>query len=149
MRRTYTQERYLRLVDELRAAIPDLAIGTDIIVGFPGETEDDFEETLAVVERVGFDSAFTFVYSPRAGTDAAGMAAQIPHETKIARMERLVEATQNVRSRSGTRRGWGGARRSWSKVRPAPTKRSSAVAPAETRWSTSGVTPLPGSSSRC
>ena len=65
MRRTYTRERYLELVERMRAAIPDLALGTDIIVGFPGETERDFEETLEVVEQVGFDSAFTFVYSPR------------------------------------------------------------------------------------
>ena len=71
MRRTYTRERYLTLVDRLRDAVPDLALGTDIIVGFPGETEADFAETLEVVEEVGFDSAFTFVYSPRAGTEAA------------------------------------------------------------------------------
>src|SRR6476620_10961849 len=65
MRRTYDRERYLRVVDRLRDAIPDLALGTDIIVGFPGETEGDFEETLAVVEEVRYDSAFTFIYSPR------------------------------------------------------------------------------------
>src|SRR5205823_3928994 len=74
----------------------DLAIGTDIIVGFPGETEDDFRETLDVVEQVGYDSAFTFVYSPRHGTDAASMPDQVPHETKIERMERLVELTQRL-----------------------------------------------------
>src|SRR5436190_3602504 len=68
MRRTYSPERYLRLVDELRAAIPALALTTDIIVGFPGETEDDFRDTIALVEDVRYDSAFTFVYSPRAGT---------------------------------------------------------------------------------
>jgi tRNA-2-methylthio-N6-dimethylallyladenosine synthase len=96
MRRTYTRERYLELVDRLRAAIPDLAIGTDIIVGFPGETEGDFRQTLEVVEEVGFDSAFTFVYSPRQGTEAAAMPEQIPHETKIERMERLVELTQRT-----------------------------------------------------
>jgi tRNA-2-methylthio-N6-dimethylallyladenosine synthase len=96
MRRTYTRERYLALVERLRAAIPDLAIGTDIIVGFPGETEDDFRGTLEVVAEVGFDSAFTFVYSPRAGTDAASMPDQVPHETKIERMERLVELTQSI-----------------------------------------------------
>src|SRR5207302_2118309 len=64
MRRTYSRERYLRLVDELRAGIPDLALTTDVIVGFPGETEDDFLETIGVVEEVGFDGAYTFVYSP-------------------------------------------------------------------------------------
>jgi tRNA-2-methylthio-N6-dimethylallyladenosine synthase len=94
MRRTYTQERYLELVARMRDAIPDLAVGTDIIVGFPGETEDDFRQTLDVVEAVGYDSAFTFVYSPRAGTEAAGMPDQVPHEVKIERMERLVERTQ-------------------------------------------------------
>ncbi len=96
MRRTYTRERYLQLVDRLRSAVPDLALGTDIIVGFPGETEDDFAETLAVVEEVRFDSAFTFVYSPRAGTEAAEMADQVPEDVKRERMERLVEVVQRV-----------------------------------------------------
>ena len=96
MRRTYTRERYLALVERLRSAIPDLALGTDIIVGFPGETEEDFRATLEVVEEVGYDSAFTFVYSPRAGTEAASLPDQIPHGTKIERMERLVELTQRV-----------------------------------------------------
>ena len=94
MRRTYSRERYLRLVDDLRAGIPDLALTTDIIVGFPGETEDDFRETLEVVEEVGFDGAFTFVYSPRVGTDAAAMADQVPAEVKRERIERLVEVVQ-------------------------------------------------------
>ncbi len=96
MRRTYSRERYLKLAGELRAAIPDLALSTDIIVGFPGETEDDFRETLEVVEEVGFDSAFTFVYSPRAGTDAAAMTDQIPDEVKRERIERLVELVQRI-----------------------------------------------------
>src|SRR5437588_358571 len=88
MRRTYSRERYLRLVDELRAAIPDLALTTDLIVGFPGETEADFRETLDAVEEVRFDSAFTFVYSPRAGTEAAAMSDQIPEKIKVERIER-------------------------------------------------------------
>ncbi len=96
MRRTYSRERYLRLVAQLRSAIPDLALTTDIIVSFPGETEDDFVETLEVVEEVGFDGAFTFVYSPRAGTEAAAMAEQIPDELKRERIERLVEVVQRV-----------------------------------------------------
>jgi tRNA-2-methylthio-N6-dimethylallyladenosine synthase len=96
MRRTYGRERYLRLVGELRAAIPDLALTTDIIVGFPGETEDDFRETLEVVEEVGFDGAFTFVYSPRQGTEAAAMADQVPDEIKRERIERLIEVVQRV-----------------------------------------------------
>jgi tRNA-2-methylthio-N6-dimethylallyladenosine synthase len=98
MRRTYSRERYLSLVDRLRAAIPDLALGTDVIVGFPGETEEDFRETLEVVETVGYDSAFTFVYSPRAGTEAAEMAGQVPEEVKRERMERLVEVVQGCAS---------------------------------------------------
>ncbi len=96
MKRTYTRERYQELAAGLRAAIPDLALGTDIIVGFPGETDDDFEQTLEVVEEVGFESAFTFVYSPRHGTGAASMPEQVPHELKIERMERLVELTQRL-----------------------------------------------------
>jgi tRNA-2-methylthio-N6-dimethylallyladenosine synthase len=96
MRRTYDPPRYLRLVDELRAGIPDLALTTDVIVGFPGETEDDFRQTLEVVEAVGFDGAFTFVYSPRQGTEAAAMPDQVPDEVKHERIERLVEVVQAV-----------------------------------------------------
>jgi len=106
MRRTYSRERYLRLVAELREAIPDLALTTDIIVGFPGETEEDFLETLEVVEEVGFDGAFTFVYSPRAGTEAAAMPDQVPAEVKRDRIERLVEVVQRVAAeRNGSRIG--------------------------------------------
>ncbi len=104
MRRTYSRERYLRLVAELRAAIPDLALTTDIIVGFPGETDDDFRETLEVVEEVGFDGAFTFVYSPRAGTEAAAMPDQVPDEVKRERIERLVESVQRVAAERNARR---------------------------------------------
>jgi tRNA-2-methylthio-N6-dimethylallyladenosine synthase len=96
MRRTYSRERYLKLVDEMRGAIPDLALTTDIIVGFPGETEDDFRETMEVVEEVGYDGAFTFVYSPRAGTDAAAMTDQVPDEVKRDRIERLVDVVQRA-----------------------------------------------------
>jgi tRNA-2-methylthio-N6-dimethylallyladenosine synthase len=98
MRRTYDRERYLRLVGELRAAIPDLALTTDIIVGFPGETEGDFRETIDVVEEVGFDGAFTFVYSPRAGTEAAAMEDQIADDVKHDRIERLIDVVQRVAS---------------------------------------------------
>ena len=96
MRRTYTRERYVALAAKLRDAIPDLALGTDVIVGFPGETENDFRQTLEVVEEVRYDSAFTFVYSPRHGTEAAALPDQVPHEVKVARMERLVEAVQRI-----------------------------------------------------
>ena len=96
MRRTYDRARYLGLVDKLRAAIPDLALGTDIIVGFPGETEEDFAQTLEVVEEVRYDSAFTFIFSPRSGTEAASLPAQVPDEVKHGRLERLVEVVQRV-----------------------------------------------------
>src|SRR5262249_13915361 len=96
MRRTYSRERYLRLVAELRAAIPDLALTTDLIVGFPGETEAEFEETVTAVEEVGYDSAFTFVYSPRQGTEAASMLDQVPEDVKRERIERLIDVVQGV-----------------------------------------------------
>jgi tRNA-2-methylthio-N6-dimethylallyladenosine synthase len=96
MRRTYSRERYVKLAREMRDAIPDLALGTDIIVGFPGETEADFQETLDVVDEVGFDSAFTFVYSPRQGTEAAARPDQIDEDTKRERIERLVERVQRI-----------------------------------------------------
>jgi tRNA-2-methylthio-N6-dimethylallyladenosine synthase len=94
MRRTYTRERYLERVALIREHVPDCALTTDIIVGFPGETEEDFEQTLTLVEEVGYDGAFTFIYSPRRGTEAATLAEQVPHEVKVARMERLVEVVQ-------------------------------------------------------
>jgi tRNA-2-methylthio-N6-dimethylallyladenosine synthase len=94
MRRTYTRERYMDRVALIREHVPDCAITTDIIVGFPGETEDDFRQTLAVAEEVGYDGAFTFVYSPRRGTEAATLSDQVPHELKVERMERLVEVIQ-------------------------------------------------------
>jgi len=96
MRRTYDRARYLRLVDELRAAIPDLALGTDLIVGFPGETDEDFEQTLELVEEVRYDSAFTFIFSPRSGTEAATMPQQIADDVKHARLERLVDLVQRI-----------------------------------------------------
>jgi tRNA-2-methylthio-N6-dimethylallyladenosine synthase len=94
MRRTYTRERYLDRVALIREHVPDCALTTDIIVGFPGETEEDFAQTLEVCEQVGYDGAFTFVYSPRRETEAAEMDDQVPHELKVERMERLVEVVQ-------------------------------------------------------
>jgi tRNA-2-methylthio-N6-dimethylallyladenosine synthase len=104
MRRTYTRERYLRLVGELRSAIPDLALTTDIIVGFPGETEAEFLETVEMVEEVGYDAAFTFVYSPRQGTEAAVMPGRVPDDVKRDRIERLVEVVQRVAQRGNAAR---------------------------------------------
>jgi tRNA-2-methylthio-N6-dimethylallyladenosine synthase len=94
MRRTYTRERYLDRVALIREHVPDCALTTDIIVGFPGETEADFEQTLEVAEDVGYDGAFTFIFSPRRGTEAATLPDQIPHAVKVARVERLVEVIQ-------------------------------------------------------
>jgi tRNA-2-methylthio-N6-dimethylallyladenosine synthase len=94
MRRTYDRQRYMDRVALIREHVPDCAITTDIIVGFPGETEDDFEQTLEVVDEVGYDSAFTFVFSPRRETEAATMEGQVPHPVKTERMERLVELVQ-------------------------------------------------------
>jgi tRNA-2-methylthio-N6-dimethylallyladenosine synthase len=94
MRRTYSRERYLDRVALIREHVPDCAITTDIIVGFPGETEDDFAQTLEIVEQVGYDGAFTFLFSPRRGTEAATLPDQVPHPIKVERMERLVEVVQ-------------------------------------------------------
>ena len=104
MRRTYGRERYLALVERMRAAIPDLALTTDLIVGFPGETDADFRETLEVVEEVGFDGAFTFVFSPRQGTEAATMPEQVPEPVKHERIEQLVELVQRVAHGRNARR---------------------------------------------
>jgi tRNA-2-methylthio-N6-dimethylallyladenosine synthase len=104
MRRTYSRERYVRLAHEMRAAIPDLALTTDLIVGFPGETEADFQETVEVVEEVGYDAAFTFVFSPRRGTEAADMPDQVPEEVKRDRIERLVEVVQRTAERRNLER---------------------------------------------
>jgi tRNA-2-methylthio-N6-dimethylallyladenosine synthase len=95
MRRTYTRERYLDRVALIREHVPDAAITTDIIVGYPGETEDDFAQTLELCEQVGYDGAFTFVFSPRRGTEAAAIAeGLVAHEVKVERMQRLVEVVQ-------------------------------------------------------
>jgi tRNA-2-methylthio-N6-dimethylallyladenosine synthase len=94
MRRTYNRERYMDRVSLIREHVPDCAITTDIIVGFPGETDADFEQTMEVVEEVGYDGAFTFVFSPRRETEAAEMDGQVPHPVKVERMERLVELVQ-------------------------------------------------------
>ncbi len=95
MRRTYDRARYLDRVAMIREHLPDAALTTDVIVGFPGESEEDFEQTLEVVDQVGYDGAFTFIFSPRRGTEAAEIAAGIvPHPVKVARMERLVELVQ-------------------------------------------------------
>ena len=96
MNRKYTKEQYLDLADRIRKAVPDIALTTDIIVGFPGETEEDFRETLDVVRRVRYDSAFTFIYSKRTGTPAAVMEEQIPEDVVKARFARLLKEVQTI-----------------------------------------------------
>lgn len=91
MNRHYNRQRYMEIVEKLRATCPDLSISTDIIVGFPGETEEDFLDTLSLVREVEYDSAFTFIYSPRVGTPAAKYDDQIPEKIKHDRFDRLVE----------------------------------------------------------
>ena len=96
MQRSYRRERYLGWLDRIRAAIPGIGVSTDIIVGFPGETEEDFVETLDVVERARFDSAYTFQYSPRPGTRAASMDGQVPKEVVQERFDRLVDLQERI-----------------------------------------------------
>ena len=149
MRRTYTRERYLDRVALIREHVPDCALTTDIIVGFPGETEADFAQTLEVAEEVGYDGAFTFIYSPRRGTEAADAARPGP----------------DTRSRSSGWSGWsrsssaapasarsgssGGRSRCSSRAPRAPIRAACAGARATTRSSTSTAWPQPASSSRC
>src|SRR3954464_15751514 len=103
MRRTYSRERYLDRVAQIREHVPDCAITTDIIVGFPGESDADFEQTLEVIDEVGYDGAFTFVFSPRRETEAASLGEQVPHPVKRERMQRLVELVQRRARERGQR----------------------------------------------
>lgn len=96
MNRHYTKEDYLRLVEKLKTNIPDIAITTDIIVGFPGETDEDFEDTLDVCRKVEFDSAYTFIYSKRRGTPAEKMPNQVPDDIKYQRFQRLVKLVEEI-----------------------------------------------------
>ena len=95
MRRSYRRDRYMGILERVRAAIPEAAITTDIIVGFPGETEEDFQQTLRVVEEARFSSAFTFIYSPRPGTPAAAME-QVPYDVALDRLERLLAVQERI-----------------------------------------------------
>lgn len=103
MNRRYTKEQYLALVEKLRNAIPDISLTTDIIVGFPGETEEDFRETLDVVRKVRYDSAFTFIYSKRTGTPAAAMEDQVPEDVVKERFDRLLQKVQEISKRTSSR----------------------------------------------
>lgn len=99
MNRRYTKEQYLTLVEKIKAAVPGISLTTDIIVGFPGETEEDFLETMDVVEKAGFDSAFTFIYSKRTGTPAAAMENQVPEDVVKNRFDRLLNKVQETGAR--------------------------------------------------
>jgi tRNA-2-methylthio-N6-dimethylallyladenosine synthase len=99
MLRRYDRDRYLEVVAALRGAVPGITLTTDIIVGFPGETEDDFQETLSLVERVGFDDAYTFKYSPREGTPATRLKDAVPDALAGERLERLVAAVRGIARR--------------------------------------------------
>ncbi len=96
MNRGYTREQYLELIEKIKKVSPEYAITSDLIVGFPGETEEDFQDTLDIVERVGFDVAYTFMYSPRKGTYAAGMENQVPQEIKKDRLKRLMDLQNKI-----------------------------------------------------
>ena len=102
MNRRYTKEGYLSLVEKIRSRIPDMSLTTDIIVGFPGETEEDFQDTLDVVRKARFDSAFTFIYSKRTGTPAAAMENQVPEDVVKDRFDRLLQTVEEIsREESG------------------------------------------------
>ena len=96
MNRRYTREKYLERVEAIRAKVPDISLTTDLIVGYPGETEEEFEETCSLVERVGYDSAFTFIYSPRVGTRAADMPDQIPESVSSRRIQKLIALQKEI-----------------------------------------------------
>lgn len=96
MNRRYTREKYLERVEAIRSKVPDISLTTDLIVGYPGETEEEFEETCSLVEQVGYDSAFTFIYSPRVGTRAADMPDQIPEEVSSRRIQKLIALQKAV-----------------------------------------------------
>ena len=103
MNRHYTIDDYMTLVDKIRTACPGISLTTDIIVGFPGETEEDFQKTMEAVDRVGFDSAFTFIYSKRTGTPAAAMEDQVPDEVIKNRFDRLLALVQKKAAESCSR----------------------------------------------
>ena len=108
MRRGYTSAQYLERVRALREAVPDLSLTTDLIAGFPGETEEEFERTLDLVREAAFDAAYTFVFSPRDGTAAADLPGQVPDDVKRERVERLIALTQELALASRAR--WVGRR---------------------------------------
>jgi tRNA-2-methylthio-N6-dimethylallyladenosine synthase len=140
MKRGYTALEYKSIVRKLKAARPDLCLASDFIVGFPGETEEDFEATLKLIEEVGFDASFSFLYSARPGTPAAGMADDTPQAVKSERLHRL-QALIEPRPRPSARPWWVRCRRCWWKVRRARTPTNWPAAPTTTGWSISPARP--------
>ena len=149
MRRTYDRERYLRLVDRLRAAIPDLALGTDLIVGFPGETDEDFEQTLEVVEAVRYDSAFTFIFSPRAGHRGGGAPGPGARRRQARAPGAAGRASSSASPPSGTRSGWAAWRRCSSRDRAGRAGGCCGAGPGAARPSTSPAPRSRATSSTC
>jgi tRNA-2-methylthio-N6-dimethylallyladenosine synthase len=129
MHRGYTGERFLAKLEMMRSIVPDLAASTDVIVGFPGEADDDFEDTLSVMKRARFDSAFMFQFSPRPGTPAAEMGGRVPAETVQMRFERLVE----LQNRITYERNLEQVGRTFEVMAEGPSKRDSEVATTRTR----------------
>ncbi len=125
MKRGYTALEYKSIVRRLRAARPDISLTSDFIVGFPGETDADFEQTMKLVDDVGFDGAFSFIYSPRPGTPAADLADQVPHEVKQARLRAPAGAARGAIPRRTARR-WSAAAQRVLVDRPARTGRARA-----------------------
>ena len=144
MRRTYDRQRYLDRVALIREHLPDAAITTDVIVGFPGETERDFGETMAVVEEVGYDGAFTFIFSPRRGTQAAEITeGVVPHAEKVERMERLLEVVQR-RAASAPAISSDARSRCWWRASRVPTRRACAGRTRHNRVVNFDGVPAPG-----
>ena len=116
MSRKYSRDHYLQLAGKIKATMPDVVLTTDIIVGFPGETDEQFEETMTLYEEVGFDFAFTFIYSPRVGTPAAEMEDNVPMEVKKQRLYRLNELVNKL-SKDSNERLWIKPLKYWLKVK--------------------------------
>ena len=147
MRRTYDRSRYLDRVAQIREHVPDVALTTDIIVGFPGETDEDFAETLEVVEEVGYDGAFTFVFSPRRGRSRRSSTACFRTRSRRSAWSGSSKSSSDGRE-SGRNGSSAGRSTSWSRGRAGPTRRACGAAAATTRRSTSRARPPPGSWSR-
>ena len=144
MRRGYTASRYLEKLAMARAAIDDLAVTTDIIVGFPGETEADFAATLELVDAAQYDAAYTFVFSPRPGTAAAGMEADFVPEAVARSACSASPRSSSATPSRGTRRASDGSKRSWWRVPRRRTQPWRRGGPARTSWSTSSASSRPG-----